>query len=210
MSLFVPRAKIPGTNEKSGLGQMPDSLVMRPPTMLKRIKLTARVASPCCCAVGQDSSPIIRVHYRLGEQVSKTNVFAILHREKANKFLGSALRTTAPDLRHDSSSVKIQGVVSRGHLRRPNRSLVPPLIDDSDSDRDDLSFAFGNLSITLSSTNSSSRYYSCGLILLFFLINMFNMFSIRVVISVAVICDISLNLVSLQHMLNLVVHFVMI
>jgi hypothetical protein len=126
------------------------------------------------------------------------------------RFLGSALRTTAPDLHHDSSSVKIQGAVSRGHLRRPNRSLLPPLIDDSDSDRDDLSFAFGNLSITLSSTNSSSRYYSCGLILLFFLINMFNMFSIRVVISVVVICDISLNLVSLQHMFNLVVHSVMI
>jgi hypothetical protein len=40
---------------------------------------------------------------------------------------------------------------------------------------------------------------------------MFNMFSVRVVLTlVAMIYDISLNLVSLQHMLNLAVHFVMI
>jgi hypothetical protein len=36
------------------------------------------------------------VHQRPGEQVSGTVVFAILHREKANKVFGSALRATAP------------------------------------------------------------------------------------------------------------------
>jgi hypothetical protein len=45
----------------------------------------------------QDSNPIVRVHLRPGEQVSGTVIFAILHREEANKVLGSALRATAPE-----------------------------------------------------------------------------------------------------------------
>jgi hypothetical protein len=57
----------------------------------------------------------------------------ILHREKVNKVLGSAFRVTTPKLRHGSSSDKIQGRCVRRHLRRANRSLPPPLIDDSDS-----------------------------------------------------------------------------
>jgi hypothetical protein len=99
---------------------------------------------------------------------------------------------------------RFRGATPLRHLRWPNRSPLPPLIDDNDSDQDNLSFA-------LASTNCSSRYYSCDLVLLFFLIYMFNMFSVRVVLTlVAMIYDISLNLVSLQHMLNLAVHFVMI
>jgi hypothetical protein len=43
----------------------------------------------------QDSNPIICVHQRSGEQVSGT-VFAILHREKANKVFGKLFRVTAP------------------------------------------------------------------------------------------------------------------
>jgi hypothetical protein len=94
-----------------------------------------------------------------------------------------------------------RGVASRRHLRRVNRTLPPPLIDNSGSDQDDLSFAFGNLSITLPSATSNSRYYSCNLALLFYLICMFNMSSVQVVPTlVAMICD----------MLNLVVHYVMI
>jgi hypothetical protein len=76
-----------------------------------------------------------------------------------------------------------RGVASRRHLRRANRSLPPPLIDDSDSDQDDLSFVFGNFSITLSSTSTSSRYYSCNLFYLFYLINMFNLSSVRVMLT---------------------------
>jgi hypothetical protein len=90
---------------------------------------------------------------------------------------------------------------SRRHLRRASRSLPPPLIDDSDSDQDDLSFAFRNLSITLSSTTSNYKYYSCNLALMFYLICMFNMSSVQVVPTlVAMICD----------MLYLVVDYVMI
>jgi hypothetical protein len=40
------------------------------------------------CRRRQDSSPIVGVHQRPGEQVSGTVVFAILHREKANKVFG--------------------------------------------------------------------------------------------------------------------------
>jgi hypothetical protein len=36
-----------------------------------------------CCH--QDSSPIVRMHLRPGEQVSRTVVIVILQREKANK-----------------------------------------------------------------------------------------------------------------------------
>jgi hypothetical protein len=36
----------------------------------------------------QDSSSIVRVHLRPGEQVSGIVVFAILHREKANRVFG--------------------------------------------------------------------------------------------------------------------------
>jgi hypothetical protein len=65
------------------------------------------------------------------------------------------------------------------------------LIDDSDSDQDDLSFAFGKLSNTMSSTSTSSRYYTCNLFFSFCLISMFNLFSVRVVLTlVAMICDV--------------------
>jgi hypothetical protein len=68
----------------------------------------------------------------------------------------------------------------------------------TDSDRDDLTFAFGNLSITLSSATSSSSY---NLVLLFCLICMFNMSSVWVVLTlVAMIYD----------MLNLVINYIMI
>jgi hypothetical protein len=40
------------------------------------------------CHRRQDSNPIVRVHLRLGEQVSGTVAFAILYREKANKVFG--------------------------------------------------------------------------------------------------------------------------
>jgi hypothetical protein len=94
-----------------------------------------------------------------------------------------------------------RGAASRRHLRRANRSLPPSLIDDSDSDQDDLSFAFRNLSITLSSTTSNRRYYFCNLTLMFCLMCMFNMSSVQVVPTlVAMIYD----------MLYLVVDYVMI
>jgi hypothetical protein len=74
------------------------------------------------------------------------------------------------------------------------------LIDEGDSDQDDLNFVFGNLSITLSSTSTSSRYSTCNLFFLFCLINMFNLSSVRVVLTLlAMICDV----------LNLVVVYVM-
>jgi hypothetical protein len=93
------------------------------------------------------------------------------------------------------------GVASRCHLCRANRSLPPPLIDDSDSDQDDLSF--GNLSIMLSSTSTSSKYYTCNLFFLFCLISMLNLSSVLVVLTlVAMICDV-LNLVVLYVMIIL-------
>jgi hypothetical protein len=46
----------------------------------------------CLCSLlrrrRQDSSPIVRVHLRPGEQVSETVIFVILHQEKANKVFG--------------------------------------------------------------------------------------------------------------------------
>jgi hypothetical protein len=98
-----------------------------------------------------------------------------------------------------------RGAASRRHLRRANRSLLSPLIDDSDSDQDDLSFPFGNLSITSSSTSTGSRYSSCNLFFLFCLISMFNLSSVRVVLTiVAMICDV-LNLVVLYVMIYIMV-----
>jgi hypothetical protein len=98
-----------------------------------------------------------------------------------------------------------RGAASRRHLRRANRSLPPPLIDDSDSDQDDLNFAFGNLSVTLSSTSTSIRYSTCNLFFLFCLISIFNLSSVRVVLTlVAMICDV-LNLVVLYVMIYIMV-----
>jgi hypothetical protein len=92
---------------------------------------------------------------------------------------------------------------------QPDRSRAPATgrvglrnrrLCDNDSDQDDLSFAFGNLSITLSSTSTSSRYYTCNLSFLFCLISMFNLSSVRVVLTlVAMIYDV-LNLVVLYIM----------
>jgi hypothetical protein len=38
---------------------------------------------------------------------------------------------------------RFRGATPLRHLRWPNRSPLPPLIDDNDSDQDNLSFAFG-------------------------------------------------------------------
>jgi hypothetical protein len=133
-------------------------------------------------------------------------VFVILHREKANKVFGKRFS-------HDCSqnfvmarlSTRSRGVAPRRHLRQDNRSLPPSLIDESDSDQDDLNFAFGNLSITLSSTSTSSRYSTCNLFFLFCLISMFNLSSLRVVLTLVVmICDV-LNLLVLY-----VINYIMV
>jgi hypothetical protein len=54
-------------------------------------------------------------------------------------------------------------------------------------------------------------YYFGDLILLFVMFIMFNLSSVRVVLTlVCMICDIILNHVSMLHILNLVVQFIMI
>jgi hypothetical protein len=126
----------------------------------------------------------------------------ILHREKANKVFGKRFsRDCSQNFVTARLPTRSRGAASRRHLRRANRSLSSLLIDDSNSDQDDLSFAFGNLSITLSSTSTSSRYYTCSLFFLFCLISMFNLSSVQVVLTlVAMIYDV-LNLVVL-YILN--------
>jgi hypothetical protein len=178
--------------------------------MLKRIKINSwGFASSCCCAaVAKTPARSFACTYDRASRSPEPTYLRYYTGRRQVRFFGK--RSS-----HDCVTTRLpsifRGATSLRHLRWPNRSPLPPLIDDHDSDQDNLSFAFGNLSITLSSTNCSSRYYSCDLVLLFFLIYMFNMFSVRVVLTlVAMIYDISLNLVSLQHMLNLAVHFVMI
>jgi hypothetical protein len=108
------------------------------------------------------------VHLRPDEQVSGTFVFVILHREKANKVFGKRFsRDYSQNIVTARLPTRSRGDASRRHLRRANRSLPLPLIDDSDNDQDDLCFAFVNLSITLSSTSTSSMYYTCNLFFLF-------------------------------------------
>jgi hypothetical protein len=90
------------------------------------------------------------VHLRPGEQVSRTVVFVILHWEKVNKVFGKRFsRDCSQNFVTARLPKRSRGAASRHHLRWANRSLPPPLIDDSDSDQDDLSFAFGKLSITV-------------------------------------------------------------
>jgi hypothetical protein len=132
------------------------------------------------------------VHLPPGEQVSGTFIFVILHREKANKVFEKRFsRDCSQNFVTARLQTRSRSAASRRHLRRANRSLPLPLIDDSDSDQEDLSFAFENLSTTLSSTSTSSRYYTCNLFFLFCLISMFNLSSVRVVLTlVAMMCDV--------------------
>jgi hypothetical protein len=115
-------------------------------------------------------------------------------------------------LKHTESTTRVLPLLTAAPppLRlQPDRSRAPAIgrvglrncrLCDSDSDQDDLSFAFGNLSIMLSSTSTSSRYYTCNLFVLFCLIGMFNLSSVRVVLTlVAMIYDV-LNLVVLYIM----------
>jgi hypothetical protein len=150
----------------------------RQPAMLKHTK--NQQLEFCLCLLlrcyRKDSSPLVGVHLRPDEQVSGIFVFLILHREKANKVFGKGFsRDCSQNFITTRLPTRSRGVASRRHLRRANRSLPLPFIDDSDSDQDDLSYAFENLSITLSSTSTSSRYYSCNLVFLFCLISMLNL-----------------------------------
>jgi hypothetical protein len=116
------------------------------------------------------------VHQQPDKKASRTFVFLILHQEKANKVFGKRFsRNCSQNFVTARLPIRSKGAASRRHLRRANRSLPLPLIDVSDSDQDDLSFAFENLYITLSSTSTSSKYYSCNLFFLFCLISMFNL-----------------------------------
>jgi hypothetical protein len=111
-----------------------------------------------------------------GEQVSGTFVFVILQWEKANKVFGKVFsRDCSQNFVKARLPTRSRSVASRRHLRRANRSLPLPLIDDSDCDQDDLSYTFENLSTTLSSISTSSRYYTCNVFFLFCLISMLNL-----------------------------------
>jgi hypothetical protein len=135
---------------------------------------------------------------------------------KARVLLLLAIATMSPRLQPDRD---VTPLISRP-LTTLIQSLPPPLIEDSDNDLDNLGFNLGNLSITLSSTNTNINYYFCDLtqknyfydlISLFVMFNLFNLSSVRVVLTlVSMICDIFLNHVSMIQMLNLVVQFVMI
>jgi hypothetical protein len=115
------------------------------------------------------------VHLRPDEQVSGTFVFLILHREKVNKVFEKRFsRDCSQNFVTARLPTRTRGAASRRHLRRANRSLLLPMMDDCDSDQDDLSYAFENLSITLSSTSTSSKNYACNPFFLFCLISMFN------------------------------------
>jgi hypothetical protein len=159
----------------------------------------------------QDSSPIVGVHQRPGEQVSGTVVFAILHGRRRIRFLWSALRATAPKrllhlllggLLYDYFLAVIRGT-TLVHL--PASTLYdyinwgPPTISMANPEDNGASVASGN-----------RPAFGYTLILLWFylfiMINLLYLFSIRIVLTlVALICD-----MSFLHMLNLVVQFVMI
>jgi hypothetical protein len=88
------------------------------------------------------------VNLRPDEQVSGTVVFLILHREKVTKVFGMCFsRDGSQNFVMARLPTRSKGDASRRHLRRANRNLPLPLIDDSDGDQDDLIFAFENLSI---------------------------------------------------------------
>jgi hypothetical protein len=90
------------------------------------------------------------VHLRPEEQVSGTFVFVILQQEKANKVFGKGFsRDCSQNFVTARLPTRSRGAASWRHVRRANRSLPLPLIDDSNSDQDDLSYAFKNISITL-------------------------------------------------------------
>jgi hypothetical protein len=100
----------------------------------------------------------------------------ILQREKANKVFGKVFsRDCSQNFVMARLPTRSRGAASRRHLRWANRSLSLPLIDDSDSDQDDVSYTFENLSTTLSSISTSSRYYTCNVFFLFCLISMLDL-----------------------------------
>jgi hypothetical protein len=77
------------------------------------------------------------VHQRLGEQVSGTLVFAILHREKANKVFGKRSSCDYFQSFHNGSSSKECIGASASRARAPGiviKNTPPPLIDDIDDD----------------------------------------------------------------------------
>nr|BAD33949.1 hypothetical protein [Oryza sativa Japonica Group] len=75
------------------------------PCALARLAWQGRRRACTTYASNGYSIPLAGVHLRLGEQVSGTSAFDVLHREKATiRFLGSALRDCSLFVRDGSSS----------------------------------------------------------------------------------------------------------